>query len=160
MVLAKTAVTGQVTAWAHCRRRSVARRRDHIRGSIPSGRSAVSTDASARLGTLPVSATASLNIRSGFGLFVSALKIPFPGNRDFGSKRLGSNTLIIAASLKHSRLGGEICLAGCEIHWNRNVLVDDQPFALGLAQNVRQEKELDRWWAYTRPHSWPRSTGV
>ena len=38
-----------------------------------------------------VSATVSLNLRSRFGLFVSALKIPFPGNGDFGSKRPGSN---------------------------------------------------------------------
>jgi hypothetical protein len=32
-----------------------------------------------------------LNLRSRFGLFVSALKIPFLGNGDFGSKRPGSN---------------------------------------------------------------------
>jgi hypothetical protein len=33
----------------------------------------------------------SLNHPSGFGPFVSAVKIPFPGNGDFGSKRPGSN---------------------------------------------------------------------
>jgi GAF domain-containing protein len=38
-----------------------------------------------------VSATAFLNLHSRFGRFVSALKIPFPGNGDFGSKRRGSN---------------------------------------------------------------------
>jgi hypothetical protein len=32
-----------------------------------------------------------LNLYSRFGRFVSALKIPFPGNGDFGSKRRGSN---------------------------------------------------------------------
>jgi hypothetical protein len=32
-----------------------------------------------------------LNYYSRFGRFVSALKIPFPGNGDFGSKRRGSN---------------------------------------------------------------------
>jgi hypothetical protein len=32
-----------------------------------------------------------LNLHSRFGCFVSALKIPFPGNGDFGSKRRGSN---------------------------------------------------------------------
>src|ERR1700739_1968892 len=49
------------------------------------------------------------------------------------------------AVFKSSRLGGEICLAGREIHWNRNMLVDDQPFALGLAQNVRHaDIDIDR----------------
>jgi hypothetical protein len=37
-----------------------------------------------------VSATAFLNLHSRFGRFVSVLKIPFPGNGDFGSKRRGS----------------------------------------------------------------------
>ena len=31
------------------------------------------------------------NLHSRFGRFVSALKIPFPGNGDFGSTRRGSN---------------------------------------------------------------------
>jgi hypothetical protein len=37
-----------------------------------------------------VSAMVSLVFRSRFGAFVSAGKIPFPGNRDFGSKRRDS----------------------------------------------------------------------
>jgi hypothetical protein len=32
-----------------------------------------------------VSAAAHLNLRARFGLFISALKIPFPGNGDFSS---------------------------------------------------------------------------
>jgi hypothetical protein len=32
-----------------------------------------------------------LNLHSRFARFVSALKIPFPGNGDFGSKRRSSN---------------------------------------------------------------------
>jgi hypothetical protein len=37
-----------------------------------------------------VSAMVSLVFRSRFGAFVSGGKIPFPGNRDVGSKRRGS----------------------------------------------------------------------
>jgi hypothetical protein len=44
-----------------------------------------------------------LNLPSRFGLFVSALKIPFPGNRDFGSKRHGSNAWIIELEGRHDR---------------------------------------------------------
>ena len=40
-----------------------------------------------------ISATAFLNLRSPFGLFVSAFKNPFPGNGDRGSKRHGSTAL-------------------------------------------------------------------
>jgi hypothetical protein len=49
-----------------------------------------------------------LNIRSRFGLFVSSLKIPFPGKRDFGSKRLGSNALIIELEGRAPDAGGAI----------------------------------------------------
>jgi hypothetical protein len=37
------------------------------------------------------SAMASRDVRGGFGAFVSARKIPFPGNRDLGSERRSSN---------------------------------------------------------------------
>src|SRR4029077_11827754 len=50
---------------------------------------------------------------------------------------LAADPCSFSASLKPSRFEGEICLAVGEIHCNRNMLVDDQPFALGLAQNVR-----------------------
>jgi hypothetical protein len=47
-----------------------------------------------------------LNLGSCFGLFVSALKILFPGNGDFGSKRHGSNAWIIELE------GREVVLVG------------------------------------------------
>src|ERR1700735_1699861 len=40
----------------------------------------------------------SLNLHSRFGPFVSALKIPFPRNGDFGSKRTGSNAMSVSAA--------------------------------------------------------------
>jgi hypothetical protein len=66
-----------------------------------------------------VSATASLNLRSRFGLFVSALKIPFPGNGDFGSKRpvrmrglLGQKAEHeVLAGPFHRQVGEALCLA-------------------------------------------------
>jgi hypothetical protein len=41
-----------------------------------------------------VSAMTSFDLRGRFGAFVSARKIPFPGNRDFGSKRRSSKGVI------------------------------------------------------------------
>jgi hypothetical protein len=39
------------------------------------------------------------SVRSRFGAFVSAGKISFPGNGDFGSKRRGSTVCLLFASL-------------------------------------------------------------
>jgi hypothetical protein len=50
----------------------------------------------------------SLVFRSRFGAFVSAGKIPFPGNRDFGSKRRGSTALIIELEVRAIDAGGTI----------------------------------------------------
>jgi hypothetical protein len=40
-----------------------------------------------------VSAMTSFGLQGRFGAFVSVRKIPFPGNRDFGSKRRGSKSV-------------------------------------------------------------------
>ncbi len=50
-----------------------------------------------------VSAPASLNLQGRFGLFVSALKIPFPRNGDFGSKRRGSNAGSLSGEADRNR---------------------------------------------------------
>jgi hypothetical protein len=47
-----------------------------------------------------------LNLQSRFGLFVSALKIPFPGNGDFGSKRRSSNVRLLSRKAEHLVLAG------------------------------------------------------
>ena len=90
---------------AQARRRGTAARQLHndlVRSSSPAGSTTHSRSNgdfpeprdSPRIGGVAwrdfVSAPASLNLQGRFGLFVSALKIPFPGNRDFGSKRRGS----------------------------------------------------------------------
>jgi hypothetical protein len=48
--------------------------------------------------------------RSGcFGAFVSSRKIAFPGNRDFGSQRLGSNARLLSEKAKHQVLLRPFC---------------------------------------------------
>ncbi len=48
--------------------------------------------------------------RSGcFGAFVSSRKITFPGNRDFGSQRLGSNARLLSEKAKHQVLLRPFC---------------------------------------------------
>jgi hypothetical protein len=46
-----------------------------------------------------------LNRHSRFGCFVSALKIPFPGNGDFGSKRRGSNAGSLSGKAEQIGIG-------------------------------------------------------
>jgi hypothetical protein len=50
----------------------------------------------------------SLVFRSGFGAFVSAGEIPFPGNRDFGSKRRGSTVYLLEQEVRAIDAGGTI----------------------------------------------------
>jgi hypothetical protein len=54
----------------------------------------------------PVSAKASSNFLACFGAFVSVHEIPFPGNRDFSSKRRGSNARLLGGKAKHLVLAG------------------------------------------------------
>ena len=54
----------------------------------------------------PVSAKASSNFLARFGAFVSVHEIPFPGNRDFSSKRRGSNARLLGGKAKHLVLAG------------------------------------------------------
>jgi hypothetical protein len=46
------------------------------------------------------------NISARFGAFVSGHEIPFPGNRDFGSKRRGSNARLLRRKVEHLVLAG------------------------------------------------------
>lgn len=51
-----------------------------------------------------------------FGPFVSAHEIPFPGNRDLGSKRRSSNARLLRRKTQHLMLAGpfrrQVCEAG------------------------------------------------
>jgi hypothetical protein len=46
------------------------------------------------------------NLPAHFEPFVSAQEIPFPGNRDVGSKRRGSNARLLAGKAKYLVLPG------------------------------------------------------
>ena len=70
-----------------------------------------------------------LNLHSRFGRFVSALKIPFPGNGDFGSKRRGSN--LPRASIASCRV------EGCKATGHRKLATDKRLFWNALLQICR-----------------------
>jgi hypothetical protein len=50
-----------------------------------------------------------LNLHSRFGRFVSALKIPFPGNGDFGSKRRGLKAGLLTGKAEYTRISASQC---------------------------------------------------
>ena len=88
-----------------------------------------------------------MNLPSRFGLFVSALKIPFPGNRDFGSKRLGSNAWIIELEGRACGAGGTTPPAGeaCNPHAVRESTRSWQRTAelrFGLRKGNTRESDL------------------
>jgi hypothetical protein len=56
-----------------------------------------------------VFAMVSLVFRSRFGAFVSGGKIPFPGNRDVGSKRRGSTVWLLSRKSEQLMLAGPFC---------------------------------------------------
>jgi hypothetical protein len=77
-----------------------------------------------------------------FGAFVSGLGIPFPGNGDWGSQRLGSNMELLGGKTKHLMLlgpfGGLVGEAG-NAHAMRQPTLDCRFDEIGC-----KERERDR----------------